>query len=923
MELQPRDEWVERMTRLVKNAENKRIFFVVGAGLARSPRGDGVWGVSEFLGHLEKEYGITSQGLAAAERYADAMRRLKSTEGPDHLDLVVRRGVLAACRLDASDAAYSGALELDRGIWHPAVEKLVETDDVWSVPPAIKALAQLIKRIRTAPAARKKPPVVLTTNFDTLIETALRASGQHVTSFNMLNHSDFTIGDTIGVLHMHGLWDGMTMHTEGALRVARTSLSTALKQRLEAGVIAVIGYGGWNDLIFDTIAEMIRNHDFEDPPEVIWALHEHEHETQQPQPQRVISRFENPAGHLRSTFYCGVDAHVQLPLVVDRIDGLAPSSKGRPDAEVHSGARPSAAPWTTTLPPRQIVESVPIPRHQPTPASKRRLRLSPAAALRLAPWASFCLALGAASWFSSRAGFHYWHWFASKAGLCFAAVLSLLMVSAWFAAPAGPTRTRVALIHSAPLLVGLLLMPFAPFFVSPTRDADTEVWLIGSSTVGEHFALQLLEHFADFTKAATTSVQHDTDSQRTTVELDVPQGVALLDPKHPDVPPTWNHDVRRVRFVIDALSTGEGFENLAQSRTQGRAANLWMASADIEEFSDYAPLKGTVAAQLFALDGIAIIVKSDRDVSSISPEQLKGIFTGKITTWGALGDKREPQALIRACVRRTAGTTREFESKIGLEQGYLKTPPAALNAVDCGTSSGVVKQVAEDKEGTLLGYVSFAFTSGEPAVKCLSVGPTPTTAVAPDAESIVSHRYRFWRRLQFYTLPTQMDPASNIASTLALLAVDTDAQLRLRRDGFVPIYDVPHPAALAQEKGAGESSLLSYEAVGKQQPAFIVHFGPRDSSPTEWTPADTWARTNCKSKRRVGLFGFTDINGGVAYNLGLSRQRAYMVQDRLFSHKDTDGCDFQIVAASGEGQRNPDTSLELSRRVEAYVVADE
>ena len=48
----------------------------------------------------------------------------------------------------------------------------------------------------------------------------------------------------------------------------------------------------------------------------------------------------------------------------------------------------------------------------------------------------------------------------------------------------------------------------------------------------------------------------------------------------------------------------------------------------------------------YAIDGIAIILHQDNQISNLTKEQLKDIYTGKITNWSELGGKDAPITVI-------------------------------------------------------------------------------------------------------------------------------------------------------------------------------------------------------------------------------------------------------------------------------------
>ena len=57
--------------------------------------------------------------------------------------------------------------------------------------------------------------------------------------------------------------------------------------------------------------------------------------------------------------------------------------------------------------------------------------------------------------------------------------------------------------------------------------------------------------------------------------------------------------------------------------------DIGMASRELKDREKSKGLKGTK----IAIDGIAVIVNKDNSLDSITSEQVKSIFTGKVTDW--------------------------------------------------------------------------------------------------------------------------------------------------------------------------------------------------------------------------------------------------------------------------------------------------
>jgi len=139
------------------------------------------------------------------------------------------------------------------------------------------------------------------------------------------------------------------------------------------------------------------------------------------------------------------------------------------------------------------------------------------------------------------------------------------------------------------------------------------------------------------------------------------------------------------------------------------------------------PGRGTLERGIVATpigqDAIAVIVHAGNPVSSLTRDQLAGIFTGKVQSWRELGGPDRP---IRPFLVGPASATRKvFRAAIlgpADFAGYRTvTPDAAM-----------LDAVAEEPGG--IGVISFALLRPHDAVRAIEVDgqrPTPTNADYP------------------------------------------------------------------------------------------------------------------------------------------------------------------------------------------------
>ncbi len=127
-------------------------------------------------------------------------------------------------------------------------------------------------------------------------------------------------------------------------------------------------------------------------------------------------------------------------------------------------------------------------------------------------------------------------------------------------------------------------------------------------------------------------------------------------------------------------------------------------------------IKQGVQKVLIGKDAIGVWVNADNSISDLSPDQLKAIFTGKITNWKEVGGV---DLGINVYIVNKQSATRKVFQKI-----ILGTDAYAGKAIKTiRPDSAILDNVGNDPAG--IGQLSFAFASGHLAVdkvKKLNIG---------------------------------------------------------------------------------------------------------------------------------------------------------------------------------------------------------
>jgi phosphate transport system substrate-binding protein len=139
-----------------------------------------------------------------------------------------------------------------------------------------------------------------------------------------------------------------------------------------------------------------------------------------------------------------------------------------------------------------------------------------------------------------------------------------------------------------------------------------------------------------------------------------------------------------------------------------------------------------------AKDGLSVYVHESNPVTELSLAQLKGIYTGVITNWKALGGRDE--RIIVYGRENNSGTYVYFKDNVLDGEDYAPTMQSMP-----GTAA-VVNAVAKDRAG--IGYGGAAYGKGIREIKVKKDEASP--AYAPTAENIKSGTYPVTRFLYMY-----------------------------------------------------------------------------------------------------------------------------------------------------------------------------
>lgn len=172
---------------------------------------------------------------------------------------------------------------------------------------------------------------------------------------------------------------------------------------------------------------------------------------------------------------------------------------------------------------------------------------------------------------------------------------------------------------------------------------------------------------------------------------------------------------------------------------------------------------------LIAVDGIAVIVHKKNPVTNLSLEEVRGIFSGKITNWKELGGTDE--IVIPVTREEGSGTRASFEKMI---MGDAAISDACL----VQDSNGAVREIiATTPQG--IGYISVGLVDKREQAVAIN-GIKPTLA------NLIAGKYRFTRPFLLLLLE---EPTGNVEKFINY-TLSEEGQNILRADGLISVRDI-------------------------------------------------------------------------------------------------------------------------------------
>jgi phosphate transport system substrate-binding protein len=215
--------------------------------------------------------------------------------------------------------------------------------------------------------------------------------------------------------------------------------------------------------------------------------------------------------------------------------------------------------------------------------------------------------------------------------------------------------------------------------------------------------------------------------------------------------------------------SGTGISALINGTTDVCQASRPMSAAEKEKLRDRYATTGTEIP--VARDGLSVYVNAANPVKELSMDQLKLIFTGKITNWKEVGGA---DAKIIVYSRENSSGTYVF-----FKEHVLKNADYTSRAQSMPGTAAVVNAVAKEKNS--IGYGGAAYAKGIHVLPVKKDGASP--AIAPDLAHVQDGSYPLARPLFFYL---RNKPSGEIRGFVDWV-LSKEGQAVVQKVGYFPV----------------------------------------------------------------------------------------------------------------------------------------
>ncbi|MGM7719681.1 phosphate ABC transporter substrate-binding protein [Metabacillus sp. Hm71] len=214
-----------------------------------------------------------------------------------------------------------------------------------------------------------------------------------------------------------------------------------------------------------------------------------------------------------------------------------------------------------------------------------------------------------------------------------------------------------------------------------------------------------------------------------------------------------------VNIEINQIGSSAGITNAISG-----VSEIGMSSRDLKEEEKASGLIETI----IAYDGIVVVTHPSNKVENLTMEQVKDIFTGKVTNWKELGG--DDMEIVVVSREDGSGSRDAFQEIVGYSSGEL-----VKSSIIASGNGNIKTTVATNKYA--VGFISFEYI--DPSISTVKINGVEATA-----ENVLQQKYRLSRPFLFVHKDGQLTDAGQQFIEYILSA---EGQAIVAESGAIPV----------------------------------------------------------------------------------------------------------------------------------------
>ncbi|TKC18354.1 phosphate ABC transporter substrate-binding protein [Robertmurraya kyonggiensis] len=213
-----------------------------------------------------------------------------------------------------------------------------------------------------------------------------------------------------------------------------------------------------------------------------------------------------------------------------------------------------------------------------------------------------------------------------------------------------------------------------------------------------------------------------------------------------------------IKIEINQIGSSAGITNAING-----VSEIGMSSRELKDEE-----KESLQETVIAYDGIVVVTHPSNKVKNLTMDQVKDIFTGKVTNWKDLGG--DDLEIVVVSREDGSGSRDAFQEIVGYSSGEL-----IKSAIVASGNGNIKTTVATNKHA--VGFISFEYIDD-------SVSPVSINGVDATAENVLNHKYVLSRPFLFVHVE---DNLTNEGQKFIDYILSPEGQAIAAESGAIPV----------------------------------------------------------------------------------------------------------------------------------------